>query len=68
MLREADRSRYPIPEVAKKHGGNERSIATWRKRYSVLDAASTQRLRQLGLRATVHTGTPLGNGRLPRGN
>lgn len=45
ILREADRS--SIAEVAKKHGINEQSIYTWRKRFGTLEATGLKRLRQL---------------------
>ena len=45
ILRETDRS--PVAEVAKKHGVSEQTIYVWRKRFGVITADDTKRLRAL---------------------
>ena len=45
VLREADSS--PVSEVAKKHGGSEQTIYSWRKRYGALDVTAVRYLKQL---------------------
>jgi putative transposase len=45
IIREADREQ--VPTVAKRHGVNEQTIYTWRKRFGGLDTNDVRRLRQL---------------------
>ena len=45
ILREADK--WPVAEVAKKHGISDQTIYAWRKRFGTLEAADVKRLRQL---------------------
>lgn len=45
ILREADRS--PVAEVSKKHGVNEQTIYTWRKRFGAMNPDEVKRPRQL---------------------
>ena len=43
ILREADR--YPVPEVAKRHGVSEASRYAWRKRFRAMATDDVKRLR-----------------------
>src|ERR671911_223590 len=45
ILREADRD--PMAAVAKRHGVNEQTIDTWRKRFGNFQADDVRRLKQL---------------------
>ena len=45
IIREGDRD--PVAAVAKRHGINEQTIYTWRKRFGALQANDVKRLRQL---------------------
>ena len=45
ILREADRD--PMAAVAKRHGVNEQTIYTWRKRFGNFQADDVRRLKQL---------------------
>ena len=45
ILQKADRS--PIAEVAKRHGVNEPSIYSWRKKFGDLGTDDVKRLKQL---------------------
>jgi putative transposase len=45
IIREADREQLSV--VAKRHGGSERTIYTWRRRFGSFGANDVRRLRQL---------------------
>mgnify|MGYP000512923621 FL=1 len=45
ILREADR--FPVAEVAKRHGVSEQSIYTWRKRFGEMSADEVKNLKVL---------------------
>jgi transposase-like protein len=45
ILREADK--FPVADVAKKHGISDQTIYQWRKHYGQLEAVDVKHLRQL---------------------